>query len=175
MSATPRIEIELPPAEGMFRELLWIHGMIRRDLETIRDLAQRVRDGAPAADVGETIRGLQTEGPLWKLRANCLYYCRVVHAHHTIEDVHLFPAIRRSDPSLDTVVDRLEADHLRISDHLDAVEAATRALGREDDAANRERLVAALDELADHLLAHLTFEETSIGPTLSQWRSWPVS
>lgn len=169
------IEIEPPPAEGMFRELLSIHAMIRRDLETVRELARRVRDGAPPAEVTETIRGLQTEGPLWKLRANCLYYCRVVHAHHAIEDVHLFPAIRRSDPALTPVVDRLEADHLRISGNLDAVSAATRALGAQDDLANRARLVATLDELAEHLLAHLSFEETAIGPTLSQWQSWPVS
>ena len=169
------IEIEPPPAEGMFRELLWIHAMIRRDLETVRDLAQRVRDGAAPAAVTEAIRGLQTEGPLWKLRVNCLYYCRVVHAHHSIEDIHLFPALRRDDPALAPVVDRLEADHLRISGNLDAVSAATRALGAQDDATNRERLVAALDDLAEHLLDHLAFEEASIGPTLSQWQSWPLA
>src|SRR5687768_8278324 len=100
------IEIEPPPAEGMFRELLWIHAMIRRDLEMVRDLAQRVRDGAAPAAVTEAIRGLQTEGPLWKLRVNCLYYCRVVHAHHSVEDIHLFPALRRDDPALAPVVDR---------------------------------------------------------------------
>ncbi len=112
------IEIEPPPAEGMLRELLWIHDMIRRDLETVRTLAQQVREGAPAIAVHDAIRGLQTEGPLWKLRVNCLYYCRVVHAHHTIEDVHLFPTLRRTEPALGPVVDRLEADHLRISDLL---------------------------------------------------------
>lgn len=168
------IEIEPPPAEGVLRELLWVHAMIRRDLETVCDLARRVSDGATVTEVRNTIRGLQTEGPLWKLRVNCIYYCRVVHAHHSLEDVHLFPAVRRADPALAAVVDRLEADHLKISDHLDAVEAATRNLGDADGPPERERLVAALDGLAEHLLAHLSFEEAAIGPILSQWRQWPV-
>src|SRR5262245_45388134 len=109
-------------AEGLMRELLWVHAMIRRDLQTVQQLAARVRAGARADEVRTAIRSLQTDGPLWKLRVHCLHYCRFVHAHHSLEDVHLFPIIRRSDPALGPVVDRLEADHLQISDFLDAIE-----------------------------------------------------
>lgn len=164
---------EATRAEGMFRELLWVHSMIRRDLQTVQRLAERVRDGAPADEVRDTIRGLQTEGPLWKLRVNCLHYCRFVHHHHTLEDAMLFPALRGADPALGPIVDRLEADHLQISGYLDAVEAAADGLGTSDEAANRDRMVTTLNEMAEHLLAHLSYEEASIGPTLSGWTHWP--
>jgi hypothetical protein len=31
-----------------------------------------------------------------------------------------------------------------------------------------------LTELERHLLAHLDFEEESLGPLLSTWQSWPM-
>ena len=43
-----------------------------------------------------------------------MHYCRFVHAHHTIEDAALFPMVRKHDPSLNRVVDRLEEDHLKV-------------------------------------------------------------
>ena len=162
------------PVEGIFRELLWVHAMIRRDLATVRRLAERARDGAPAEEVRAVLRGLQTEGPLWKLRVNCLAYCRFVHAHHSIEDIHLFPILRRAEPALGSAVDRLEADHLRIAGHLEAVEAAGVGLEVEEETGRRERLVEALDGLAEHLVAHLAFEEEAIGPTLSRWDRLPT-
>ncbi|HKG26152.1 MAG TPA: hemerythrin domain-containing protein [Thermomicrobiales bacterium] len=158
-----------PPAEGLFRELLWVHAMIRRDLATVQCLAARVEAGAPAEEVRTTIRGLQTEGPLWKLRVNCLSYCRFVHHHHTLEDTLLFPILRRTEPALGSVVDRLEADHLQIAGYLDAVETAADGLETEDEPVHREQLAATLAGLAEHLLSHLAFEEESIGPILSRW------
>ena len=40
-----------PLGEAFFQELLWVHGMIRQDLETVRGLAQRVADGLPADEL----------------------------------------------------------------------------------------------------------------------------
>jgi hypothetical protein len=163
-----------PPAEGLFRELLWVHAMIRRDLATVQRLAARVQEGAPAEEVRAAIRDLQSEGPLWKLRVNCLYYCRFVHHHHTLEDTALFPILRRREPALGPIVDRLEADHLQISVYLDAVETAANGMETDEEPIHRERLAATLGELAEHLLAHLAFEEESIGPALSRWHGLPV-
>jgi hemerythrin-like domain-containing protein len=116
---------------------------------------------------------LQTHSPLWKLRVNCLYYCRFVHGHHGLEDVALFPALRRSDPALGPVVDKLEADHRKVSDHLDEVEAAADALVRLDTFENREGVVNGLRAVAEHLLAHLDYEEQAITPALREWTQWP--
>jgi hypothetical protein len=90
----------------MFRELLYVHALLRRDLETVRRLAVEARSGRSPTE----IRNLETNSPLWRLRFGCLSYCRFAHTHHTLEDVALFPMIRRHEPSLNGVIDRLEED-----------------------------------------------------------------
>jgi hypothetical protein len=158
--------------DALVQELRWVHDMIRRDLDTVQRLAGGVAGGRPAAEVRDELAMLATNGPLWHLRINCLQYCHVVHSHHHLESALLFPELRRTNPALSEVVDKLEADHANISVRLDEVEAAAQALGR-DGADERERLVAALQTLATDLLAHLRFEEEQISGTLRTWTDWP--
>ncbi|HZS93722.1 MAG TPA: hemerythrin domain-containing protein [Chloroflexota bacterium] len=169
-SQTPRTEA---PGEHLVRELLWIHSILRNDLAITRRLAQDVLDGRDAQSIREELARLQSKSPLWQLKVSCIYYCRVVHAHHNGEDAHIFPALRRSSTEMGPVVDRLEADHRKVSDILDEVDIAARALADEDAPAGRNRLVEALNLLSDHLLAHLAYEEESISPVLRTWRTWP--
>jgi hypothetical protein len=150
----------------MFEELLWVHSVIRRDLQTVQQLAADVGDGLSGQDVRDALEELKTTGPLWQLKVSCLRYCRFVHAHHGAEDVLLFPALRATNPSIDSVVDRLEADHARVSDLLDAVEAAARALNDSDDGDARRRVIDGLRDLRGHLLEHLDYEELRAGPTM---------
>lgn len=163
-----------PFGELLLQELLWIHSILRRDLQTVRRLAEDVLAGAEPERVSAEIGALETNSPLWQIRTNCLYYCRFVHGHHRFEDMSWFPALRRSDPALDPVVDKLEADHRLISTYLDEVRAAANLLVKEDTADSRSRVIEALNGLADHLLTHLAYEEGSIGPTLRTWESWPA-
>ncbi|HVC42601.1 MAG TPA: hemerythrin domain-containing protein [Candidatus Saccharimonadales bacterium] len=164
---------EAPFGRLMHRQLRLIHQMLRNDLAVCRDLAGDVAAGATAADITEQIAALQTRSPVWTLQVNCLYHCRVVHAHHGHEDADMFPALRRSNPELSAVVDKLESDHRAISDLLDDVETAAGEL--EDTPANpaRTRLVTALGRLENDLLAHLAFEEESIASTMRGWQRWP--
>ena len=150
----------------MFEELLWIHSVIRRDLKVVEQLADGVNEGLPGEAVEDALGELKTTGPLWQLKVNCLRYCRHVHAHHGAEDGLLFPALRAADSSIGPVVDRLEADHARVSDLLDAVEAAARALTEtgHDDA--RQRVIDGLHDLHVHLLEHLDYEELRAGPAI---------
>jgi iron-sulfur cluster repair protein YtfE (RIC family) len=170
---TSRVNGESPFGVLMHRQLKLIHQMLRGDLAVCRELAVMVAAGAPAADVAEQIEALQTRSPIWTLQVNCLYHCRVVHAHHGHEDADMFPALRRSNPDLTAVVDKLEADHRAISGLLDEVEDSAKLL--DDDALNprRERLVTALSRLEEDLLAHLAFEEESIASTMRRWEQWP--
>lgn len=157
------------PANSMLAELIWVHGMVRQDLRTCLELAEAVAAGAPAEEVRTGIRALQTGGPLFQLRVNCLRYCQFVHHHHTAESVLLFPAVRQAAPELGAAVDRLEADHRRVADLLDAVESAAAALGGPGDPDTRQQLIGALTELAAQLLEHLDFEETALAPVLRAW------
>jgi len=153
--------------EAFYEELLWVHGMLRQELELVRSLAARVADGLSAEELRIEVAALKANGPLWALKVNCLHYCRFVHGHHRLEDVALFPALRAADPDIAPVVDRLEADHRVVGAQLDEIEAAVAA----DD---QQRVIAALDALADHLLEHLAFEEESIGPTLRRMDRHPL-
>ena len=146
--------------------------MLRRDLERVERLAAEVAGGMDGAALEAELRELKTAGPLWQLKVNCLRYCRIVHLHHGLEDTLLFPALRETDPSIGPVVDRLEADHRRVSDLLDAVEAAAARLTAEEDDA-RADVVSTLGELHGHLLEHLDFEELEAGPVLRRLERLP--
>ena len=165
---------ETAQGRAMFEELLWVHSAIRRDLDRVEELAADVGDGLPGEAVREALDELKTNGPLWQLKVNCLRYCRFVHAHHGAEDRLLFPALRASDASVGPVVDRLEADHARVSDLLDAVEAAARALTEADGGAARQRVIAGLGDLQGHLLEHLDYEELNAGPPMRRLESLAV-
>ena len=162
-----------PRGEALVAELRWVHDMIRRDLRTVRQMADDVEAGLPAEQIQAGIASLAAGGPLWQLKVNCLQYCRFVHSHHHAESVMLFPALRKADPALNPVVDKLEADHLNVSRLLDEVRTAARALGDREDPALREQLRAALQGLSTDLLAHLEYEEEHISGTLRTWSQWP--
>ena len=86
---------------------------------------------------------------------NCLHYCRFVHGHHHLEDVALFPALRRADPDIVPVVDRLEGEHRVVSEQLDEVEAAAAALGED----GRARVVTRSTRSRRRCARHRPFEE----------------
>ncbi len=157
---------ETARGRAMFEELLWIHSVIRRDLEIVEQLAADVSEGLPGEAVEDALAVLKTGGPLWQLKVDCLRYCRFVHAHHGAEDGLLFPALRAADSSIGPVVDRLEADHARVSDLLEIVEAAARALTETDHGDARRRVIDSLRDLHAHLLEHLDYEELRAGPTI---------
>jgi hypothetical protein len=140
--------------------------VVRRDLEIVERLAADVAEGLPGEAVEDALGELKTNGPLWQLKVNCLRYCSFVHSHHGAEDVLLFPVLRAADPSIGPVVDRLESDHVRVSDLLDAVEDAARALTDTDGGDARQRVIDSLQELHVHLLEHLDYEEQNAGPTM---------
>jgi hypothetical protein len=168
--AEPQIS---PPRVGMFRELLTIHAMLRRDLSLVRRLADEVRFGLSPEDIITQVRELETNSPLWRLKFSCMHYCRFVHHHHTIEDAAVFPMVRKHDPTLNSVVDRLEEDHLVVHHITERIVAAADLTAADPTDEHRVQVVQGLLDLEEHLLAHLAFEEQSLGPLLSTWDSWP--
>jgi Hemerythrin HHE cation binding domain len=158
-------------AEPLYSELLMIHGMLRDGLATVALLAERAAADDDAAGLSEDVAELARSSELWRLRANCLYHCRFVHGHHSLEDAAVFPAVRAADPSIAADVDRLEADHRVIAAHLHSVEDA--AAGLSDGLpGDRQRLVDALRRLQTDLLDHLAREELLLRPVLRSMGSW---
>jgi hypothetical protein len=147
---------ENPHGEALVEELRWAHGIIRGNLQTISTVVAHLNDGASSERIRAQINELASTSALWTLRVNCFRYCRLVHTHHHIEDVALFPTLRCFHPALSPVIDRLEADHAVVSRYLDQVEAAADRL--DSDPSARKALVEALNSLAAHLLTHLDYQ-----------------
>lgn len=162
------------PAQGMYRELLYIHSHLRRDLQTVRRLASAARDGLSPETILAEIRNLETNSPLWQLKYGCMRYCRFVHGHHTLEDAALFPMVRKQDPSLNRVIDKLEEDHLVVHHIAERIAKIAEIVPSDASGISRFQLAEALNELEQHLLSHLDFEETSLRTLLSSWDHWPV-
>jgi Hemerythrin HHE cation binding domain len=158
--------------EALVEELKWVHGLIRRDLRTVRELAADLENGLSGHDAVAALESLEISGPLWRLKINCLQYCRFVHSHHHAESALLFPRLRLANPALGPVVDKLEADHAQVSDLLNAVSAAAMELAGAEEPATRRRLVDALGDLSAILLAHLDYEEEHVADTLRTWAGW---
>ena len=152
--------------EALVQELLWVHDVIRRDLAIVRELADQVADGEPAAAVQERLHELETRGPLWQLKYGCLHWCRHVHGHHSFEDSAWFPGLRAANEELAPVVDRLQEEHRGVADLLGELEVAVVALDRTDTSETRGHVRDTLLRLSEFLLAHLAFEEEAITPTL---------
>ena len=149
-----------------------MHGLIRRDLRTVRELAADLDHGLSGVDALAALQSLEVSGPLWRLKINCLQYCRFVHSHHHAESALLFPRLRLANPALGPVVDKLEADHATVSDLLDDVSAAAADLESQEEPTTRKRLIDALGDLSTVLLAHLDYEEEHIAGTLRTWAGW---
>ena len=134
-----------------------------------RAARNRGRRGGGGRGRRRQVRALETTGPLWRLRASCLHYCRFVHHHHRLEDRALFPELRRVNPSLGPVVDRLQEDHRRVAGLLEGVESAvedwTATTPRPSALGGRRRSKRS----RRHLLAHLELEEESVAETLRRW------
>ncbi len=157
----------------LYQSLLAVHALIRRDLTTVERLAADVVDGLPADGLHEELEALKSNGMLWQFQVSCLRYCNFVHLHHNAEDTDFFDELEETNPAIGPVVDRLRADHRAVSDHLDAVEAAARALTGDDGHDARRAVADALEVLKRHLLAHLDYEELNVAITTRRLRDLP--
>ena len=110
-----------------------------------------------------------------ELRLTLDAYTELFKEHHHAEDNYLFPALRRVDPALRTVVDQLVDQHQQLGNQLTAVleqahglqSSNTRQTGSATLVEELRKLVAIVDE-------HLRVEEDITGPVVSAWTCWPV-
>jgi alkanesulfonate monooxygenase SsuD/methylene tetrahydromethanopterin reductase-like flavin-dependent oxidoreductase (luciferase family) len=148
------------------QHLVDVHDALRQELAQLDDLVVQVQAGA--LGVGEARSQLQ-EMTLrqnnWTLGTYCESYCRVVTTHHTLEDVGVFPHLRRTEPGLSAVLDRLVEEHHAIHGAIEAVDRALVALVGGGALAD---LRHAIDVLADALLSHLSYEERELVEPLAR-------
>ncbi|HSP59838.1 MAG TPA: LLM class flavin-dependent oxidoreductase [Ornithinimicrobium sp.] len=161
----PRARLAVP------QHLIDIHDHLRTELASVRDVVDQVRRGhLQVGQARSVINTMAMRQNNWTLGAFCESYCRVVTGHHTLEDRSVFPHLRRREPALAPVLDRLEEEHEVIADVLDRLDRALVALVEEEGYgraahAALEELGRSVDLLTDTLLSHLSYEERElVGP-----------
>jgi len=115
-----------------------------------------------------------------QLGSFCGQLCQSVEAHHSIEDAHLYPALRAADPALDPVLDRLDLEHRVIHDVLERFDRVLVVMAHGDAGPGSAGGAAGADGLPDvhahfqHLRSllesHFRYEEDQIGTALGVHR-----
>jgi iron-sulfur cluster repair protein YtfE (RIC family) len=149
------------------QDLVNVHNGLRAELAQIYDLIDQVATGT--MDVGTArshINQMTMRQNKWTVGTYCESYCRIVTLHHTLEDQALFPHLRRGDPRLAPVIDRLKQEHHAIHGVLDGVDRALVAFVSTPDGIAGLR--AAVDLLSDTLLSHLAYEEHELVEPLAR-------
>lgn len=157
--------------QGAAQHLVDIHDGLRAELQQVRDVLDQVRRGHLTVGAARSVVNTMTmRQNNWTLGAYCESYCRIVTGHHTLEDRSVFPHLRRTEPGLAPVLDRLQEEHVVIHEVLEefdralvglvAADGTGRSGGEALDAVQRQ-----LDLLTDTLLSHLAYEERElVGP-----------
>jgi hemerythrin-like domain-containing protein len=139
-----------------------VHDALRRDLRRLRQ--------ALAVEPSRYRRRLLAQHITWMMR--------FLEAHHTGEDVGLYPAVLAANPGAAALLDAMDDDHRAIHPAMELVEALGQTWGQSGSAADRTALLTALEALADTLLPHLDREEAEAMPLVSatltqrQWDDW---
>ncbi len=152
---------------GAGAHLVEVHDGLRAELTRLRDIVEQVVAGEEQAHrARNAINELTMRQNNWTLGAYCAQYCRFVTGHHGLEDRSVFPHLRRSDPALTPVLDRLESEHLVIHDVLEQLDEALVALV--SGASGTAELKRVVDLLSSTLLEHLAYEEVELVPALDR-------
>jgi alkanesulfonate monooxygenase SsuD/methylene tetrahydromethanopterin reductase-like flavin-dependent oxidoreductase (luciferase family)/hemerythrin-like domain-containing protein len=149
------------------KHLVEVHDHLRGELERVRSLVRQVADGVLDVGVARSeINEMTMRQNNWTLGAFCESYCRFVTVHHSIEDASFFPQVRRADPRMGPVLDRLSAEHRVIHDVLNRVDGAL--VATVSDPKGIVELSDAVDLLTDTLLSHLSYEERELVEPLAR-------
>jgi hypothetical protein len=150
------------------QHLAQVHDHLRGELRQIRHLLRQVKQGT--VEVGharEAISEMTMRQNNWALGAYCASYCAIVAGHHGLEDRAIFPHLRKADPGLAPVIDRLEAEHVIIHEVMQDVDRALVNLVKSPG--DYSEVDEAVDLLAESLLSHLGYEEREITEPLSRF------
>jgi len=153
-----------PAGRASRQTLLQVHDHLRQELAQIQQAADSVASGRlDPASARSLINRLTLRQNFWTLGAFCAQYCRIVSIHHTIEDRHMFPGLRKEDEALSAVLNRLSEEHEIIAEVVEQFDRTLVAMMTDPSGVEEVRRIA--NELGDALLSHLAYEENELlGP-----------
>jgi Hemerythrin HHE cation binding domain len=150
------------------KHLLQVHDHYRQEMEQVRDVLRQVEEGTAAiGDARGALNAMTIRANDWTLGGYCQAQCVSLTQHHGMETEGVFPWLRRSQPDLAPVIDRLNQEHLAIHDVLEGVDRALVHLaGHPTDYGP---ITAAIDLLTDTLGSHFAYEERELIGPLSRY------
>ncbi len=149
------------------QHLIDIHDHLRSELTQVRELIGQVLDGSVRpGSARSAINEMTMRQNNWTVGAYCAAYCRILTTHHSAEDQMIFPRLRRRDPRLTPVVDRLAAEHVVIHGVLEGLDKSLVEFVA--GPASGVAVQRAMDELSDTLLSHLSYEERELVEPLAR-------
>ncbi len=150
--------------------LIEVHDQLRSQLRQLRGLVDEVTAGGVDPGIARShIATMTMRQDTRTMSAYCESYCRLVTAHHSLEDQSVFPDLQAADPRLTPVLERLLDEHRVIHDVLERVDRALVAFVAGPDGAAALR--SAVDLLTDTLLSHLSYEERELVEPLARLSS----
>jgi hemerythrin-like domain-containing protein len=155
----------MTPAGRVSRQtLVQVHDHLRAELAQIQEVVSAVAQGRLDPESARSVINRMTiRQNLWTVGSFCAHYCRIVTVHHTIEDRHMFPALRREDGALAGVLRQLGQEHEIIAAVLERFDRTLVAMVT--DPAGIEEVRRLAGELGDALLSHFAYEERELlGP-----------
>lgn len=144
------IELAQRPGQTM---MMAIHAALRRDLERLVAAADEARADGAARWLG--------------VRAGWELFWTQLHIHHTFEDTHVWPRLRRHLEDAGgsvAALDDMEPEHAAVGELLSIVDASFA-----DSASEREVPASDVQRLARALREHLAHEEMDVLPLLGRY------
>lgn len=144
-----------------------VHDHLRDNMQTLAALIERAAAGqlSVAAATSEA-SGLAMVANYRRFGNLCGQHCRIVHAHHSIEDEAIFPAIAAHGEGFKAIADRLRAEHVVVHELLLRLIDALGELAGEPNPIRFGATVELYRALERVLLSHLGYEEEAIGDAL---------
>jgi iron-sulfur cluster repair protein YtfE (RIC family) len=159
MTATTRADVTM---------MYLIHDALRRDLDRLEDGLHRLA----SMHAGPARRAL-----IGALERTWADFDRYLHRHHTAEDEHVWPMLRKVCPLTGELLDELEGEHAAIDPLVGACRSAlTRALTSYPTFEDASRAADATGALRDEIRAHLEHEEAAVLPYIVDHlgEHWPA-
>lgn len=144
-----------------------VHDHLRDNMKSLAVLIQQAAAGQLSAAAATTeASGLAMLANYRRFGNLCGQHCQIVHAHHSIEDEAVFPAIAAHGDGFRAIADRLRAEHVVVHELLVRLIDALGELAGEPNPVRFGAAVELYRALERVLLSHLGYEEEAIGDAL---------
>lgn len=167
----PRFEVT-PTQRMRGKRLAHIHQVHLQQIARVESLIVAIESGSSAEDgAADAVSQLALYRNYQAFGWLCGQECQHLTYHHTAEDDAIFPALRRKDPGLDAVLDRLGEEHVAIHDWIERLMEAVVSYNERPDRARYEQMRDTFATLARVVRSHFGYEQGELEEALGYFEA----